>query len=199
MDNFEIISNYRLRLSLWSSDPKAFLTTPEGIRYSDPKVCSPGVSNTYHLARKWCVGKGLDVGASYFQGSTSNGFPGATPVDLAIPGSGRAEALVQGTESQDYVFMSHVLEHLDDPEAAIREAHRVLRPWASLFTYGPYPGHPDWDPSLSAEVRGPGGHKWQPSPTSVCRLLAVCGFQIVYSEWEPDHLHSFVVVGAKVP
>ncbi len=196
MSEFEIEPNFRLRMKLYSPSGK-ILRTKDGFQYTDPSECTPGVSNVYRLARRWCSGKGLDVGASYFRGDcSSNGFPGAFPCDKAIPESGEAYDLIQGDESQDYVFMSHILEHLDEPDRAILEARRVLRPGGYLFTYHPYPGHPDWDPSLPTCTHK-GHHKWQPSPTSIQRLMVVLGFDVVYSEHEADQLHSFAVVGRK--
>lgn len=194
MRNFLIQSNYRLRLKLMGDGP--YLKTHEGIEYMDRRKASPGVANTHRLAERYCQGDGIDVGSSYFSKSRSNAFPGATPVDVAVPGTGQAEKLLQGNSTQDYVFASHVLEHLPDPEIAVLEAYRVLRHDGVLFTYSPFPGHPEWDPLLKKQ--GEEGHLWQPEPSSMCRLLIVCGFSIEYVEWGPDHLHSFIVIGRKL-
>ena len=53
--------------------------------------------------------------------------PGITPVRA------RAEALPFAAESFDAVLFSHVLHHLEDPRAALREAARVLAPEGTLF------------------------------------------------------------------
>lgn len=53
------------------------------------------------------------------------------------------------TNSISEILMSHVLEHLDDPIAAIREIHRVLKPGGRITVYVPHykgslayhPGH----------------------------------------------------------
>lgn len=75
------------------------------------------------------------------------------------------------------------------------EAFRVLRPSGVIFLYLPYPGHPRWDPSLWAGVCRE--HMWQPTPNSVARLLLMTGFDLIYTEHEPDILHSFVTVARK--
>lgn len=193
MKNFKILTDFRLHMKLIAGFP--ILKTPEGMEYIDAKNVSPGVSNVERLASVFCSGQGIDVGASYFQENKSNGFPGAVPVDLAIPGSGSATALIQGDGTQDYVFASHILEHLEDPEKACEEAYRVLRPGGVFFTYCPFPGNPTWDPALSEVVRTE--HKWQPTPLMVSRLLLLSRFEILYCEWEKDDLWSFVVVGRK--
>lgn len=197
MKNFEIGADYRLKMKLGTGEEKLD-TTPTGVKFIPYDVMGPGLANVYRLAALYCVGDGLDIGSSYFQNKKHNGFPGSTPVDITIPGSGCAEKLIQENESQDYVFASHIYEHVTDPEKCIQEAYRVLVLGGVLFTYSPFPGHHQWDPKISPQFNaGPDGHRWQPSPTSMCRLLQLCGFTIKYAEWEPDHIHSFVVVGRK--
>jgi ubiquinone/menaquinone biosynthesis C-methylase UbiE len=46
---------------------------------------------------------------------------------------GRAENIPLPDDSLDLIFISMVLHHLDDPAAAARECHRVLKPQATLF------------------------------------------------------------------
>ncbi len=169
------------------------LHTAYGQPYIDFDKLAPGLANCYRLAACYYQGSGLDVGAAYFRANAHNGFPGATPVDISIPGSGDAEKLNQCGDTQDYVIASHILEHLDNPEKAIAEAFRVLREGGFYFTYNPYPGHAEWDPSLSKKNQLV--HKWQPEPSSLCRMLIMAGFTIEYAEWAPDHIHSFIVVG----
>ncbi len=97
--------------------------------------------------------KVLDVGAA--QGFTVLAFNragfeaiGVEPADNAIevaaslsaevgeevrivPGVG--EDLPFESESFDFVYIYSVLEHVDDPERVLREAHRVLRPGGAVF------------------------------------------------------------------
>lgn len=71
-------------------------------------------------------GVGLDIG---YKGSIDTAhpvLPTAIGVDTDYPGyDGRT--LPFADASQDYVYASHVLEHLTDPNVAIREWFRVLR------------------------------------------------------------------------
>lgn len=194
MDNFEIGADFRMSLKL----PDGFgplLHTKAGTPYIDFDKLAPGLANVYRLAKFYCRKRGIDVGASYFRVNKHNGFQGAVPVDITIPGSGDAENLVQANSSQDYVIASHILEHVTDPERAVQEAFRVLDHNGVFFTYSPYPGTPEWDPKLNANIRE--AHKWQPSPGSLSRLMLLTGFKVEYCEWEPDHINSFLVVGRK--
>ena len=157
-----------------------------------------GLRWIYRLARHLCKGKGLDVGPFGVTrgGKRYPGFPGATPVDIRLPGTGSATDLSQyKDESQQYVFSSHCLEHVDDPEKAMSESFRVLRPNGVLFLYLPFPGHKGWDPDVFPGVRHE--HWWQPTPDTVARLLMVAGFRIEHVEREEDHMSSFVAIGRK--
>ncbi|HXV14419.1 MAG TPA: class I SAM-dependent methyltransferase [Candidatus Krumholzibacteria bacterium] len=58
-----------------------------------------------------------------------NGFYGEDAVDII----GVADALPLRAGVADAVLSSQVIEHLPDPEVAMREAHRVLKPGGLLF------------------------------------------------------------------
>lgn len=90
------------------------------------------------LRRPYLARRVLDVGAGHnpFQGAThvldldlgDGGQRGGNP--LVVPRSavltqGRAAALPYRTGSFQYVYASHVLEHVDDPEHACRELMRI--------------------------------------------------------------------------
>mgnify|MGYP005855060681 CR=1 FL=1 len=155
-----------------------------------------GLRRIFRPAGRLCVGRGLDVGASFFSDAEDAGLPGAVPVDRAIPGSGDAMDLsMYGEGAQDYVFHSRCLEHLPDPEKGAAECFRVPRPGGVPFLYLPFPGHHARDPEIRAGARPE--HRWQPEPSSVSRLLTLGGFDFVYCGWDKDDLHSFAVVGRK--
>lgn len=157
-----------------------------------------GLRWIYRLAIKFCKGKGLDVGPCGVNadGSEYVGFPGAIPVDIRLPGSGSAMDLSKYEDgSMDYVFSSHCLEHVTDPEKAFEEFYRVLKPGGVAFVYLPAPGHPNWDPNNNKAVRKE--HPWQPTPDTVGRLMLMADFRVEYLEREPDVCSSFVAIGRK--
>lgn len=181
MNNFEIMNDWRMYLK-----PMPEKGMGDGLRY------------IYRLATKFCKGNGLDIGATQWK-KESESLPGAIPVDLTIPGSGSATDLsLYYGKNLDFVFSSHCLEHVSDPEAAVNEVLKVLKSGGIYFLYLPYPGHYAWDPAYCEEKYQAitrREHIWQPSPLSVNRLLVMAGFKIEYSEWDKDLLHSFTVVG----
>lgn len=90
-------------------------------------------SNTYQdkidngFFAKYMSGKGLDIG---FAGYTDEGgaviLDTAIGVDLDYPGYDGV-TLPFESESQDYVYSSHCLEHVAEYEQALREWHRVVK------------------------------------------------------------------------
>jgi SAM-dependent methyltransferase len=60
---------------------------------------------------------------------------------------GDAHALPFRDASVDAVFLTSVLEHLTNPNQAIDEVHRVLRPGGRLFGYAPFYHHYHPSPS----------------------------------------------------
>lgn len=86
---------------------------------------------------QYLVGSGLDVGG---RGATKNDVPivpGAVIVDLNYPGyDGRT--LPFPDASQDFVFSSHTLEHIEDELGALKEWWRALKPGGALFITVPH-------------------------------------------------------------
>lgn len=75
---------------------------------------------------KYMSGNGLDIGyAGYIQGVLPI-LPTAIGIDTNYPGYD-GTTLPFGTESQDYVYNSHCLEHISDYKASIKEWHRVTK------------------------------------------------------------------------
>jgi SAM-dependent methyltransferase len=104
------------------------------------KTKGSGMRWIYRLAEKFCRGKGLVVGPCgvVSAGAEFLSFPGATPVDTRLPGSGSATDLSGHADgSMDYVFSSHCLEHVDDPEKALEEFYRVLKPGGDFIVVVP--------------------------------------------------------------
>lgn len=90
-----------------------------------------GFYNTYMR------GKGLDIG---YKGANPIAEPvldSAIGVDIDYPGYDGV-ILPFEDNSQDYVFTSHVLEHISDPVASIKEWFRVLKVGGHLILIVPH-------------------------------------------------------------
>lgn len=82
-------------------------------------------------------GRGLDIG---FKGEVENAepvLPTAIGIDKDYPGY-NGSTLPFESDSQDYVFASHVLEHIPDYIKSIQEWHRVLKPGGYLIICVPH-------------------------------------------------------------
>ncbi len=179
MDNFEI--DHRYRLNLKRDGPN----TLGGLRW------------IHRLAVRMCTGTGLDVGPCGVTADESVyvALPGAIPVDPRLPGTGDFEHIPHPDGSMDYVFSSHTIEHVANPEAAMAEVHRVLRKGGLCFLFLPYPGHDAWDPDLNIPARSQ--HPWQPTPASIGRLMLMAGLEPFYVEYERDYTGSFLALARK--
>jgi len=165
--------------------------------WRDTTQYAPGINWVYPLVSKLCGGdkKGLDVGGSgYADGKIP--IPGATIVDPRKAGSGNAYDLsMYEDEDYDFVLFSHVLEHLDDPEKAMMEAYRKLSFGGLVVCYSPHPDHIEWNPKKNPPAAA--GHLWQPTSTSMGRLLIMAGYSVIYSEVNQDKFGGFLTVGKK--
>ncbi len=144
-----------------------------------------GASFAIHrTALKYCAGSGLDIGAGLWP------LPGAIAIDLERgPGHGRSlEEFPAG--SQDYVFSSHCLEHIELWRDALREWIARIKSGGRLFLYLPHPTCAIWRPG-SPFVGD--GHKWAPTPEVIQATLAEFGGRIIASDDGPDAMESFFV------
>ncbi|MEI6986844.1 MAG: methyltransferase domain-containing protein, partial [Rhodospirillaceae bacterium] len=137
----------------------------------------------YH-AKVYCRGLGVDVGAGRWP------FPGAHAVEDG-PGE-NAYRLKAADVSQDYVFSSHCLEHLERWREALLEWTRVLKPGGILYLYLPHPACRMWRTDVLPH------HVWQPEPDALPRHLVEIGFEIVDASLFPDAYLSFYVVARRL-
>lgn len=75
---------------------------------------------------KYMSGVGLDIGGTGYIDNVLPILPGATIVDLDYPNYD-GQTLPFDTNSQDYIYTSHCLEHITDYKNAIKEWHRVTK------------------------------------------------------------------------
>ena len=86
---------------------------------------------------KYMTGAGLDIG---YKGSTKRAEPvlvGAIGIDKGYPGY-NGLILPFKTDSKDYVYSSHMLEHINEPEKYIAEWFRVIREGGYLIIAVPH-------------------------------------------------------------
>ena len=108
-------------------------------------------------------GRGLDIGAGDFKI-----LPHAISVDNCHHAqfgiSIRPDVFIQtaadlsvfGSQSMDFVYSSHLLEHMEDPAAALKEWYRLVKPGGYLILYLP---HEDHYPKIGEDGANP-DHKW---------------------------------------
>jgi 2-polyprenyl-3-methyl-5-hydroxy-6-metoxy-1,4-benzoquinol methylase len=92
------------------------------------------------------------------------------------------------TESFDIVTINHVLEHVQDPLALLREIHRILKNDGLLVI-----GVPNFG-SIMAGLLGakwpslrPEEHIWHFTPATLTQMIAKSGFDEAYFEAKENH------------
>lgn len=86
---------------------------------------------------KYMSGKGLDIGYAGYTSGAQPILPGANGVDLNYPGYD-GKVLPFGNETQDYVYSSHCLEHVEYHITTIQEWFRVLKPNGNMVIIVPH-------------------------------------------------------------
>lgn len=134
---------------------------------------------------KFCEGVGLDVGCG---GKNPDGryheenkiHPLAIGCDLAQTNLvGKADNLYWfRDETLDYVFSSHLLEHMPDPGKTLKEWMRVLKPGGVIVMYLPLE---DCYPNVGQPGANP-DHKHNLTPRKVLDYLSPLSYEIVHIE-----------------
>jgi len=133
------------------------------------------------VAVKFCIGRGLDIGAGKWC------LPGAIGKDLQM-----GDDVFDIKENNlDFIFSSHCLEHLVSPVIALEHWRDRLRVGGVLFLYLPHPDMIYWRPQNCRK------HKHLFYPADVAQMLRDLGFIDVLNS-ERDMAWSFAVVGYKV-
>jgi SAM-dependent methyltransferase len=86
---------------------------------------------------KYMSGKGLDIGFAGYTENTKPILPNTIGVDLNYPGYD-GKTLPFESESQDYLYSSHCLEHVSDRINTIKEWYRVVRKGGHLIIVVPH-------------------------------------------------------------
>jgi SAM-dependent methyltransferase len=141
------------------------------------RLHEPGFSTRYF------VGHGLDVGGGY-DGleAYSYLFPAIKRVRNWDLPDGDAQLLATlADESFDFVHSSHCLEHMHDPEEAIRNWWRVLKPRGhmivvvpdeDLYEQGVWPSTFNPDHKATFTIFKHAGRSWSPVSVNIIDLLS---------------------------
>jgi hypothetical protein len=142
-----------------------------------------------HIAADYCNGVGLDIGADKWP------MPGATPIRND---AGRNALCLPDVpdRSQDFIFSSHMLEHLkiDDAADAVELWATKLKPGGTMFLYLPHADMGLWQPE-SPWVGD--GHKWMPTPRVVYGMMEQAGIEGIHGEFEHDAYWSWWIAGRR--
>ena len=130
------------------------------------------------MAEHFCKGQGLDVGAGRWP------LPGSEPVELINGG----DAMSLPVGKFDYIFSSHMLEHLPNPVAALEHWKTRLKPGGVLFLYLPHPDMEYWLPQNNHKHL----HAWMPEVME--QMVRDLGYVNVIRS-ERDLAWGFAVVG----
>lgn len=142
----------------------------------------------FNKAKKYISGKGLDIGAGYWE------FQGSIPID-PCRGKGVKNTLNKfEKESLDYIFSSHYLEHTDKWKTEIKEWVELLKKGGRLFLYLPHPNCMIWRPGAPGIGNG---HKWIPDLKTIENYLLSLNMKIIDKEEGPDGMMSFYICTEK--
>lgn len=148
-----------------------------------PEYIKHGNANAYiePFAKKFCKGKGLDIGG-FFDWT----FPGAKPIN--ITNDDQWDAYKLPNKKYDYIFSSHTLEHLRNPVKALEYWKKHLKEEGVLFLYLPHPDMEYWLPQNDRR------HLHVFYPKDIQKLLEDLSFKYVIHS-KRDLYWSFAVVG----
>jgi len=137
------------------------------------------------LAQKYCRGKGIDIGAGKWP------LKGARPIENNQEEN--AYKINEKNESLDFIFSSHVLEHLSDWQKTLKEWHRVLKLGGFLFLYLPHPSSEMWQTKINRF------HQWNLDIQILENFLTNnLKMEIKEKTYLPDGYLSFVIIAKKL-
>lgn len=140
---------------------------------------------------KYMWGEGLDIGYSGYEPNVVPILPEAIGIDLNYPGY-NGKNLPFADNSQNYVYSSHVLEHISDYQQAIREWFRVVKHSGYIITVVP---HRDlYEKKLELPSQWNGDHKRFYTPASLLKefeeSLPINSFRVRHLQ-DNDRNHDY--------
>lgn len=129
--------------------------------------------------KKFCQGAGLDIGHS--GSDNSEPITNAIGIDMGFSGYDGIH-LPFSTESQDFVYSSHCLEHISDYKTSIQEWFAVLKKGGHLIITVPHLAL--YEKRLSPPSNFNGGHLRFYSPASLMKeieeSLQMNSYRLIY-------------------
>tara|TARA_B100000925_G_scaffold291752_1_gene281191 strand:- start:11480 stop:12073 length:594 start_codon:yes stop_codon:yes gene_type:complete len=173
---------YGLKTRVQSETYKAYISTklyPEYMKRGNAaKFITP-------IAQQFCIGDGVDIGASK--------WPVFSARAIDNNENENAYKINEKDESLDYIFSSHLLEHLDEPAKALKEWSRVLKKDGHIFIYVPHPACEMWNSKILSH------HIWDPSPTELRSIVSNLNtLEIVAQDPSPDAYLSHYIACRKI-
>lgn len=148
-------------------------------------------------------GRGLDVGCGPFKAykhfiGVDNGHHARAfgwPIHPDVSVDNATDLSVFCNESMDFVFSSHLLEHIEDPAKALAEWWRVLKIGGHLCLYLP---HKDFYPNIGEYGANP-DHKHDFMPDDIVKIMQQVGWWdlLVNEDRNGDGEYSFLQVYQK--
>jgi ADP-heptose:LPS heptosyltransferase/SAM-dependent methyltransferase len=159
----------------------------------------PEVEKCRHRLLQYCEGQGLDLGCGGKKIKTTAigcdiGKGADSVADFSIDLEGGLTLFASDTF--DFVFSSHYLEHVKNPVGILREWFRVIRPGGNLVLYLP---HRDLYPRIGQKGANP-DHKNDFEPADIVRIMEEIGsYKILVNEIHAENdEYSFELVFNKV-
>jgi SAM-dependent methyltransferase len=118
---------------------------------------------------KYMTGVGIELAPKGYEEDIETILPTAIPVDLDTPGYNGYELPVSD-ESQDYIYASHVLEHIDDYQRAIRAWHKALKVGGHIILYLPHRDLYEKKLQIPVSLHNP-DHRRGYTPASILREI----------------------------
>jgi len=150
---------------------------------------------------EYTTGKGLDLGCgpfktfNHFIGVDNGHHWGTNGID--VPVETCEDLSLFGNESVDFVFSSHLLEHIVDTKATLEEWWRLIKVGGYLILYLP---HKELYPNIGQPGANP-DHKHDFMPEDITSIMEKFGdLDIVRNETRGDGMeYSFFQVFQKLP